>query len=281
MPFTFNDLAYGFAVPAVVSAVVLLVFCRMLSEKVSRATAAPLALTAGFLTGYWLLELGPYIPEVYREWLPYTVLAAGVASAIPQRHLPMRIAIAAAVAGFAAWQLVPGWEHLEPSAATHRIAWLVLVIPVLLALEPSTQHTPSWLVSVVLGMTMVAASVVLLLSGSLLFCQVAGCGAGALVGMGLLTACKRHDQTFEGLALPFTILLAGILLIGRVESFSEVPLISYLLLPAAPLMLCIFVTGPLSRFSGFKALALPLILPGVVCAVAVIAAVVAEYGPAE
>ncbi len=281
MPFTFNDLAYGFAVPAVVSAVALLVFCRMLPEKVSRATAAPLALTAGFLTGYWLLELGPYVPEAYREWLPYTVLAASVASAIPQRRLPMRIAIAAAVAGFAAWLLVPGWEHLEPSAATHRIAWLVLVIPVLLALESSTQKFPGWLVAAVLGMTMVAAAIVLLLSGSLLFCQIAGCGAGALVGMGLLTACKLHDQTFEGLALPFTILLAGILLIGRVESFSDVPLISYLLLPVAPLMLCFFVTGPLSRLSGFKAVALKLSLPALVCAVAVIAAVVAEYGSAE
>jgi hypothetical protein len=80
-----------------------------------------------------------------------------------------------------------------------------------------------------------------------------------------------------GIALPYAVLIGGAMLIGRVNSFSDVPWASYLMIPLAAATLWLSLVGPLAKTNGMRH-RLVQTLPVLVSAVAVILALVAEMG---
>jgi hypothetical protein len=128
----------------------------------------------------------------------------------------------------------------------------------------------------VLVVTLIGGAIILALSGSLRFTQVLGAGAGALCGITQVVWLSSRDRSLAGISLSYTVLLAGMLIVGRVNSFSEVPLMSYVLLPFAPLSFWITSIGPLSRLQGTKRVLVQIGLALAVCAAAVLLAALAE-----
>ena len=80
-----------------------------------------------------------------------------------------------------------------------------------------------------------------------------------------------------GAASLFAMLVVGSLLIGRVNSFSEVKLISYVLVPLTPVMLWLGEIPALKKLGGLKYYAVVLPLAVAPAAVAVVLAVIADF----
>ncbi|MEZ6060560.1 MAG: hypothetical protein R3C19_09380 [Planctomycetaceae bacterium] len=278
MPFDLKDLTHGFLLPAVAAAAVFLLLRTALPFHAARRLPSPLALVTGFLVGYWLLELGPVKPKSARDWLPAMVVLATAGTLTPWRSLKVRGAIVLVVAALSAWLLVPNWGRLETTERAFVMAWHVMLVPMILCLEPLEERLTDWAFPAALTGVAACAAIILLLCGSLRFCQTAGCGTGALAGMSLVCFSGRRQTVLSGIVLPYTILLSGILLIGRIGSFSEVPWFCYVLPPLAPLALWIAAVRPLSQLTAAKAAALRIGLPLAVCAAAVVPAVIAWMG---
>ncbi len=250
MPFSLSDLLYGGVVPVLVAGVSCWLVQRSLPRDLGERYAATVAILAGFLTGYALLALAPWTPTAHWHWLPYALLGASVAGPIACAGSVRwfeRIFLNIAVATVAGWLLVPTWEDLAPSRPVHVIAVVVCMTALAALLEPLARRMPGPLLPVILWLTMTAAAVVLALSGSLRFAQIGVAAAAACFGI-MLVACSRRDtNSIAGIGLPFAVIIVGLLLIGRVNSFSNVPMAAYLLVPAAPLLLWARVVGPFAK----------------------------------
>jgi hypothetical protein len=263
-------------VPAIVAVVVAWLWRRGTSEG-WQPLGLPLAFIVGFHAGYWLLGLGPARPESHWQWLPWLLLLTlpvGVRPLSNRSAIGARVGLTIVVAAVSGWLLVPTWEHLEPSRIVHLAVLTTAVVLVATALQPLTTRIPSpWLLVNLTGV-LAAGAAVLGLSGNLRFGQIAGCGVAALTGLTIAARFSKGRINADGLVLPFTLLVTALMLIGRVHSFSEVPLVSYLLPPVAPLSLWLATNDRIAR-AGVRRW-LVLLLPLVVCGVAVGVAVASE-----
>jgi hypothetical protein len=279
MPFSAAEILLGFVLPAVFAAGMFLALARTSPEGVLGRFGPALAFAGGFLLGYFLLRLGPVAPESHWHWLPYGVLLALIVGPVSRAAgvtWVERVLLYALVAAVAGWWLVPTWEDLEPSRTSQLLFWAALVVLSASLLEPLAGRFSGSLLGLVLFFTMVCASGVLALGGSLRFAQIAGAGAGSLAGLAIVARWGREVDSLQGVAMGFVILIWGSLLVGRVNSFSSVPLASYVLLPLAPLSLWLFARGPLSRLEGAKRTLIAISLPLAIAGCAVILAAVAE-----
>jgi hypothetical protein len=271
MPFSLADFVYGGLIPAALAAALWNLLPRRAGAPTLQRIATATAFVAAVHAGYWLLALGKPAPASHWEWLPWTLLLslAGVvpgASGTRGRLLTTGLLLIVAVA--ASWVLVPRWEHLEPPRSVHLVALTAGIVLISVGLTPLAPRMPAARLFVLLAVVLVCESVILALAGSLRFAQIAGCGAAALSGMSLAAYFQRNGRTAEGIALPFAVLAAGMMLIGRVNSFSDVPLISYLLPPLAPLALWPLSAGPLAGTTAPRRWLLAS-LPVVLCLLAV------------
>jgi hypothetical protein len=240
VPFSITDLLFGIVVPALVAGTVLFLVTRFAALEVLKRSAAAVALAAGFLAGYGLLGLGPWKPQSHWHWLPYNLLLSLVALPLVGRVSGRWIIqglLSLLVAGAAAWVLVPTWPDLAPPRTIQMVVWTVAVVAMTLLLEPLTRRVSGRLLPLVLTATLLAAAIVLALSGSLRFAQIAGLGMAALAGMTVAASRVGTAEPLSGAALSFSLLVSGLLLVGHVNSFSAVPTISYVLVPPAPLLL--------------------------------------------
>jgi hypothetical protein len=178
----------------------------------------------------------------------------------------------------AAWVLVPTWDDLEPSRTVYLVVTVIYVTGLTGLLEPLARRFQGPLLPAMLWATMTTAAVVLALSGSLRFAQIALAGAAALFGIMLVACFRRNANMLTGVSSIFSVMAIGSLLIGQVNSFSEVPLSSYVLVPLAPLLLWFCTTGPLSRLEGVKRSFAYASLPIGVLVGAVLLAAIAEFG---
>jgi hypothetical protein len=279
MPFSLTDVLLGGVAPAIVAGVVLVLLRRFLPSELADRFAATVAVLSGFLTGYELLGLAPWMPTTHWHWLPYAMLGAAVIGPVAEgggafkrvfSHMVMAVA--------AAWMLVPTWDDLDPSRTIYLVVIVVYVIGLASLLEPLVKRFPGPLLPAILWATMTTAAVVLALSGSLRFAQITLAGAAALFGLMLVACLKRDVNMLTGISSVFSVMAVGSLLIGRVNSFSEVPLASYMLVPVAPLLLWVCTTGPLSRLTSVKRSFVYASLPIVLLVGSVLLAAVAEFG---
>ena len=148
--------------------------------------------------------------------------------------------------------LVPTWEDLEPARWIQLFCFALYVVGWVAIMQPVERRSAGPLLPAVLSVTLAAAAVILALAGSLRFAQIALAGAASLLGIFLVSCRDRQPGRLSGIGLVFSILVIGSLLVGRVNSFSDVPLVSYLLVPLAPLGLWLTEAKPLARFPSWQ-----------------------------
>jgi len=277
MPFSLRDLIYGGLLPGLAAALLWYLFRRWTRGEFLRRLGHSLPFVGGFHVGYWLLSLGDASPESHWEWLPWVLLMTWAGS-LPTdvratlRLLRYSLIIFAVVAS--AWVIVPDWEHLDPPQMHHQVTLTLSVLLLAALLEPLSQRFSGWKLLALLAVVLTSTAVILALSGSLRFAQIAGCGVAALAGMAVTAFLDRDQPVAAGIALPYSLFVAAIMLIGKVNSFSDVPLISFVLPPLAPLALWAAVAGPSAEVKGIGRWVVSG-LPLVVCLLAIVLAAMA------
>ena len=289
MPVSVSDIAGGFLAPALFAAVAMVAFHRLLPEKLANRIAATIALGGGFVLGYALLALGEWSPRFFWHWLPYVVigtLPAGPLIATTNWQRVAGIVITLAVFVLGGWLLVPTWPHLEPSRMFYMAAWIPAVFALAMLLDPLTRDDgrevlPRSLLITTMTATVFFEVVIIFLSGSLRFTQLAGAAAGAVLGVFMTLCLDRKVSGIAGVAPTFVMLTAGLLLVAQVDSHSSVPLASYVLVPLAPVALWIAFVKPLRELHGWKQWLALLPLPLVLLFSALLLAMIAEFGQQE
>jgi len=268
MPFSPADIISGFVVPATFAVLVASMWRRRITAESGRQLGTILAFISGFHAGYWLLGLGPVRPEAHWQWLPWLLcltLFAGLPPFSGRSAMSARLGLTVFIAALSGWLLVPAWEHLEPSRTIHLAAFGAAVLFSATALQPLTIRVPPvWVMASLTG-SLAAGAVILALAGSLRFAQMAGCGVAALLGMIAAARLDKGRISTDALVLPYTLLVTALMMIGRVNSFSDVPLVSYLLVTFAPLSLWLATNDRIAATGVRRCfiLSLPLVLCGV------------------
>ena len=255
MPFSVTDILYGGVVPALAAGLLMLILRWLLPDAFEKRYTVVVAFVAGFFVGYGMLSLSPWIPTAHWHWLPWMLLAGTVVGPISCVNGVYRIErwlLYALLALGVGWMLVPTWEDLEPARWIHQACFVLYVVGWMAVMEPLGRRSAGPLLPAVLTATLTAAAVILALAGSLRFAQIALAGAASLFGIFLVSCWDRQPGRLSGIGLVFSILVIGSLLVGRVNSFSDVPLVSYALVPLAPLGLWLTEAKPLARFPSWQ-----------------------------
>lgn len=252
---TANDIIWGLAVPLLVAAGLRWILAMISGRCCPPASAdgeesrpkqvlawencLPLAVAAGI--GYFVLELGPWVPESHYEWIGAAVLLAVVVASIVScftRYAFVQfgllpIAYAAVVIG-AGFFLMPNYPDLSPAYSTYLACWCggVFVLAVMVDIYP---YNGSWPFAVVLIGTCLAAAGIAFLSDSMRFAQVTGLAFAVTLGLSVIGLVMRRPL-LTGLGLPLMVYLAGMLLIAQTNSWSDVPFSSYWLPMVGPFL---------------------------------------------
>ncbi|MFI4875018.1 MAG: hypothetical protein ACIALR_06765 [Blastopirellula sp. JB062] len=281
MPITANEALLGFAAPAMVAAAVYWIAQRFLPLEARERWPANLAIGAGFLTGYALLRYAPWQPTSHWHWAPYALtlsILLGSAASAKEISLLERILLYATAAWVAAWFLVPTYDDLDPSRAAHLIGWPLYLLLIALPLDAVTRRMNGPLLPAVVTLSLAVGMAIVFLSGNAKLTQILGFGLAALLGVTLSSFLSKEKPALLGAALPITFLSGSYLLVARVQSFSDVPMLCYALPPLAPLLLAVGLWSPLAERKGVSGMALRLLLPAIVCLVALGVAIWAEQG---
>lgn len=260
MPFSGNDLLWGLAAPLLTAAglrCLLVLIIRQFTgetkndsdstQKVSTATTSAsaletsLPLVVGAAVGYFMLKLGPWVPDAHYEWLPIGItiamLTASTVGLLGNSALTRFVLLPfsyAAVAAAVGYLLMPTWEDLSPPYGPYLLCWCISVAAVSIATEFSPESS-RWPFAVVWLGTCLAVAAIAAISESLRFAQVAGLTFGASLGLAV-TGLFLGRSLLGGIGLTLTTYLSGILLIAHVNSWSDVRMISYWLPLAGPLL---------------------------------------------
>ncbi|PQO46509.1 hypothetical protein [Blastopirellula marina] len=252
---TANDIIWGLAVPLLVAAGLRWILA-MISDRCCAAvpdkTAAPrptkvsawencLPLAASAAIGYFVLELGPWVPDAHYEWIGAAVLLAVVVASVVGcftqysfvRFGLLPLAYAAVVIGVG-FYLMPTYPDLSPAYSTYLACWCggVFVLSVAVDVYP---YNGSWPFAVVLIGTCLAAAGIAFLSDSMRFAQVTALAFAATLGLSIIGLLMRRPL-LSGLGLPLMVYLAGMLLIAHTNSWSDVSLVSYWLPMVGPFL---------------------------------------------
>lgn len=258
MPFTLTDILLGAALPAAVSLTLVVLITKLGKRGSVRLAAAPIALVAGFEAGYWSLSLGPLVPESNRHWLPYLVAIAAIVQIIaqPLGKSPLRqkcvLLLLAVGCGFL---LIPTWEDLSPARPVYLVVWPLIVAaagacgPRKLESEGDAERRHAGFVICLVFLT---TSILLALAGSLSFAQMGLAMVGSSTGLLMSIAFKLYRESLALTNFPVAIAMCGLLLIGKIYLLSEVPIVSYLLIPAATVSFCLARSKTLEHRCGSK-----------------------------
>ena len=259
MPFSGNDLLWGLAAPLLLAAglrfAIIWLARQFASTENSDTDSADaksdsfarfsgletsLPFAVGAAVGYYMLNLGPWVPEAHYEWLPLSIaiavvsaVIAGMAGQSTSIRFVALLIVYAAVACGVGYLLMPSWEDLSPSYFPYLICWILGVTVVSTATDLS-RESYRWPFAVVWIGTCLAVSAIVAISESLRFAQIAGLTLGASLGLVVIGLLLRRSL-MGGAGLTITTYLAGILLIAHVNSWSDVPISCYWLPMAGPL----------------------------------------------
>jgi hypothetical protein len=270
---------YGALAPAAVAAGALLLARKILPPDLDKRAAGPLALAGGFVAAYLLFSWTPAAPTEGWHWLPYLSLMAAVIGTVSRATgvtVAERFVLQLLLAGVAAWFLVPAWSDLQPVRHIYLAIVACSLLVLCLALEPAPARLRGASLPLALALVVFGGATVLVLSGSVKFAQLASVLAFALCGC---AALSRPDASLSGAGPVVAVLLGGLMFTGYVQSFSNVPLASYLLVAAAPVA---FWVEPAFFHAqiGPKQLIIRLIAVAAPTALAVLLAVLAGAEPA-
>ena len=162
------------------------------------------------------MGLGKPVPASHWEWRPWVLLlaAAGAVPAAADASAQLRRGVVTSIVAITSGTLlVPDWDHLEPSRAVHLVVLGFAVVVIDLGLHPLTRRIAAAMLLPVLSLVLACEAAVLAAAGSLRFAQIVGCGAAALAGMSLGAWGERSKRSAEGIALPFAVFAAGMMLV--------------------------------------------------------------------
>jgi len=225
-------------VPLAVALAICLFARRSLQHDQQLRAAGAFAVALGFGLAWLALPWASYAVERAWQWLPYlAVAAAGIgvfAGAAPRASARASVGLAA----LAAWLVVPDY----PAVASAQPAWVAAVaVAIVLAwsvLEHAAERSDPRGVSLVLAIWVLASAALLERCGIMKFAQLAGvaaaCAAPVLV-------CLRRPPALAGAVAPLAVVVPGLVLSGRFETFAEVPEWSFWCVLAIPLAVVVSV----------------------------------------
>ncbi len=238
MTIVLEQLFRGFFCPAFVCAVILALACRpWRRQAVTEGTAslgAALAMVSGYTVGHGLIVGWSFFaPLEKRDWLPCLgamVVALVVAERAPTlRHVWVRRSLRVVASAVAIW-LVVG----TPSGPAFTVM-VVAISGLWIAVESLARRRPGAGPALTSLVALVAASAVLVLSGSASFGQLTGALA-ACAAMLALMAWRRPELAFLHGASGMIVVLPAVLWLNlHRTSYIEVSVASALLVGAAVL----------------------------------------------
>ena len=186
-----------------------------------------------------------------------------------------RWTLCAAASFAAAWMLTPA----DVQAATPRALWLFALVIFVewLVLDALAKAAPGGAVALGMAVLCLAGAIVVLHAHSLRFTDAATVLAASLGGVAVVAWCFRVDV--GAAAAGGVVFLAGLMFAGQNETFSDVPVTSFLLPALAPLgglLLLPLLLLSDSRRRSFLLQALFLVLILIPAVVAVVLAMRAE-----
>ena len=263
----------------VIGASVLAVVCAATRSETIRLIGGALALAGGLALGnftrgllpWWSMELG------WPSLFPATLAAIGggvvAVRAMSAQGCQWGLALRLITTAGCAFWLAPTGSPL-----THLGFYALLFFTSALNWEAFRRSGAQSLGhGALLALTIpwgVAAAIVLIHAHSARFCDLAVLQTATLAGLGFIAALRRLDVAalFAGPAVFFPALMLG----GAGNTFSEVPVMSFILVALAPCALWTLRLPPMRRRSG-RALAIAAIIVVLIpCAMAVALAMRAE-----
>ena len=214
--------------------------------------AASIATCLAFLTAYVSLTLGPISPATHWHFLPYALVAATVLGPVACAQgvtMIERIVVYCVVACVIAWVLVPSWDDLVPSRHVYMLGMVIYIVVLASGLHRLTQRQHGPQLPLMFWLTLSVAAVILILSGSVRFAQIALALAAASFGHALFAMIDRDNHS-RGLELFFAVAVVSLMCIGHVNSFTQIPMFVFWLVPAAPLATLLGAVYPCSRCTG-------------------------------
>ena len=235
------------AAAAVAFAAILAVFGRR-----AAGPAAVVALAAGWAAGNALTGVAEWVPGTSRiEWVPWLALAAAVAgllTRVPRLPAGVGWAVWAAVIAFAAVKLVRASDPTSPWWTVP--AFVLLNAAVGFGLAALSRRDPGAGVPAVAALALVTAGSVLIHAHTARLMEAATIAGAALSGIAAVALATKADA---GAALPAAaVFLTGVLVIGHHETYSEVPVKSFVLPAVAPLAAAAALVPPLTRLTGAR-----------------------------
>ncbi len=269
-PFTVKDIVLGGLIPAGLVVAVCLLSARFLASHFTRSIAANWAIGIASFVGIRLLALTPWKPVNHWHWLPYIGLACAVLSPLLiHKNAAIRFATAVVAAVASAYLLVPEWDSLPQPGSVMICLFAVIVIGVWLVMRPLSQRIPHRSLAIVFAGSMLGATLILTLAGSLRFGQIGGSIAAGFFGLMVAEFVARTSDKLTDLSFMFCVLGGGVMLVGQLNSSSDVPLVCYLIPPLAPLTLWLGRLGPLAKLTGKSRMTIDIVLPAIVVLTAV------------
>lgn len=215
-----------------------------------------------------------------RYWLPWMAFfsaAVGLLCRLP--FVPSRavLVIWTVTALFAARLLTPAFLRMDAP-------WLSWALGLVILLESAvlSELTRRWhdcTVAAGLAICFGAASMVLLQAHSARMMEMAMFFVPAFISIILVAWKLRGD--IGGAVPAAAVFLPSVLLIGKQETFSEVPMSAFLLSALAPLALAPMVLPALLKLDGWKRWLPAIVLPAIPAAIAVILAMQVESAEAN
>jgi hypothetical protein len=258
----------------IMSAVVLAVWLSVVGLRAASAGSA-LALVAGFAVTNAIRDALPFALDntygLHRLlWAAVPALLFGQLAQPPRMPAWFGLVLRAGGVGLAMWILAPSGEIDSLSAAWLPWAFAGLVLASWLIAELSTNRSLGSDGAWCFVLTSFATAVLLLHASFARGAEAALMLGAALFGVASVGGWLRADV--RGAIPAAAVLVPGLLLVGKSETFSEVPLISFVLVALAPVALLPTLAPFLRRFAGMwllllrMMLVLSLIVPAVVLA---------------
>jgi hypothetical protein len=234
-----------------VSAVLFFLCLRLLGPRAGFIASA-LAVAAGFATANAIRGSVAFSNDnqgLHRLlWMAAAVLPIGMLARVAPAWLGE--ILRAGGAGLAAWVLVPMTSEEESLPRWLPWAFAAVVLASWVVAEQASRRPAGGAGAWSFALAGVAASLVLLHASFARGADLALMLAGAMTGVALVGGLLGGDT---GGAVPAgAVLLPGLLFFGNTETFSEVPLASWLLVALSPLALALTLMPFLERFAGAR-----------------------------
>lgn len=270
MPITPEDLGYGFVIPAVAALLSMVIMRRIPPVEFGRRYAPTIGLVLGFELGYWLLGLGELRTRPHFHWLPIAMIAVGVVNisveALGSSALD-RLLSYVVITLIAGWFLVPDYPRLPLPWQQSLAVWTAMVVLLSLAYRPLVARCQGTLLPVIYLVMAGCAAVLALVSGSMERAQSVGALAGAFFGLSLAALFDSKSRQLDGVTFPTVFFFCSMMMISQTNSFSQIPVPAYYILPLAPLGL--WLSGAGKKSSGIFGGLLKFLLPVLICLAAV------------